>query len=179
MKKLLLLALLMGTLTLWSQTSQRLTVNNMAEKFQVLTQSSDNQFQPGHLNDINTNALRHFIRTFDDADNIVWRIGNTGTTARFTRNDQNVTCYYNNLGDYQYAIKVYTQSELDPSIVDFVKYEAGNSYSIYLVTEKEMANGSLFEISLQNSRYWCKIRLVRKEDGILEKISDNIIFRKA
>jgi hypothetical protein len=178
MKKIILLVLLMGTLNLWSQTSQRLTLNSMAENFQVVIHPNDNLFLPGHLNDINTNAFRHFITSFENAENIVWRIGKTGSTVSFTWKDQNVTCYYDNIGDYLYSIKVYTESELEGSISHFVRSETGKGYSIYLLTEKEMTNGSLFEISLQNTKYWCKIRFVRKDDGSFEKISDNIIFLK-
>jgi uncharacterized protein YkuJ len=177
MKKLFTIIALFAGLNIWSQTSHTLPVNNKPDDFGVYVQLKDNSFSPGFKNDVNTNALRHFVETFEGAENISWHVSDDKTEATFTMGNTKMSSYYDKHGDHICTIKYYTEKELDSSLAKFVKKEAGKDYSIYLVTEFIEEGSSLFDISLQNDKYWLKIKFLITPDKSLEKL-ENRTFRK-
>jgi hypothetical protein len=177
MKKIFAIVLLFVSLNIWSQTHKS-SANKSSENFEVDIQSSDNLYYPGFKNDINIDVLRHFVKTFDDAQNILWRVNGKGTAVSFILKNQKGVSYYDNKGCHLSTIKYYDEKDLDPTVASFAKLEVGKDFSIYLVTELIRDDYVIYDISFQNSEYWCKVKLLRKADGSLGKLSDNILFHK-
>jgi hypothetical protein len=178
MKKIFAIALLMVSTNLWSQFHDRkIIVRDGQLNFDVNIQTG-NILRHGLRNDVNSRAMRHFIKSFDNATNIAWQITEEGSTVTFSCNDKKVAGYYNKLGDHLYTIKTYGEAQLDPTILKVVKKNVADDFSIYGVNERITTNASLYEIILQNSTYWCKIILTRNKNGSVEKFSENTLFLK-
>jgi hypothetical protein len=178
MKKLFAIALLIVSTNLWSQFHGRKIIASDAQLNIEVSIQTGNLLRHGFKNDVNSKALRHFIKTFDNATNIRWQITENGSTVTFSCNEQKLTSYYDRLGDHLYTIKTYGEAQLDPVILRVVKKNVAEDFSIYGVNERITSNANLYEIILQNTNYWCKILLSRKKDGSLEKLSENTMFLK-
>jgi hypothetical protein len=177
LKKIFLIAMLILTISGWSRSYRDSLPVDAPPNFQVTFQSG-NFVRQGFLNNINSKAVMHFIKTFETTEKVLWIITEDGSAATFFFNNVKITSYYNRRGGHLYTKKIYRQSELDPLIISLIEDEVGKGFSIYMVSEKIMTNWTLYEITLENSKYWCKVILYRKSDGDLEKHSDNTLLLK-
>jgi len=161
-----------------SQIHQDKISENGSKNFDVVIQSNNQLSRVGFSNDIKAAAMRDFIKSFEDATNVMWRIADDGCSVNFNYKNEKLTSYYNKLGDHIFTTKTYTRSELDPVIARLVKNQAGEDFSIYLVTETIRANNTTYEISLQNNSQWCIVKLIKRGRGEIEKLSENIYLQK-
>ncbi len=144
----------------------------------VLKQGNDT-YDETHINNVNPEAVRHIGRTYENAEDIRWVIGESGTTAQFNEGDKALLLTFDKSGDLLSTRITYSESFLDPFIVKYSKSIAGKTYSIYLVTEIIQKDQTIYEISLEDPFHWQIIRLTGNKIKGFEKSGDATVIEKS
>ena len=180
MKKIIFLLFLFSGKHAIAQENQNISYVNTGNRHHgVVTLYSDETNMTGFINNVNPTAARNLLKTFTDANNILWKIDDQEITAYFKKDDVQVKVRYDKDGHRISTKRVYSENKLDHFISFLTKKELEKDFSIYLVTEISMGDKKFYEITLQNKLYWCVVRIVESKDGTLERTSENEIFAKA
>jgi hypothetical protein len=132
----------------------------------------------GFINDVNPKAMRHLMKSFQNAANIEWQIDEEDITADFTQDDERIKVRYDKNGYHLSTRKIYPGNKLEPFIAVMVRKEVDKNFGIYLVIELINGGKKDYEIILQNQQYWCLVRITQSKEGLLEKSAETKIYLK-
>jgi len=117
---------------------------------------------------ISTKAVRHFIRSFKQAEDVHWFKAVNGMVAHFTMNGIKSKAYYDKKGNWLYTIRTYEESELSKDIRDLVK-RTYYDYSITSVNEITDEQQTAYVILLEDKTTWKTINIYDGEMNVIKE----------
>ena len=179
MKEICFLFLLFCVKTIVAQENQSVSYANTSHRQHgVVTLYTDATNMTGFINNVNPRAARNLLKTFNDANNIQWKIDDREITAYFAKSNVDTKVRYNKDGNRISIRKVYGENKLDRYISFIAKKGLEKDFSIFLVTELNIGDDKFYEITFQNNLYWCVVRILETKDGLLERLGENEMFAK-
>ena len=120
-------------------------------------------------NGINTNALRNFIRKYENVSNAKWfQSANGFFVAYFVRDDIASWVFYNKRGDYERMIRSYNEEKLPADVRHLVK-STYYDFTIYYVTEINSDRKTAYHVKMADKTSWKTIKIVDGEMEITEE----------
>lgn len=119
------------------------------------------------LSGINAKAIKDFSKSNKDVDNATWLTNKEGFTATFKANDVYNVIYYNKKGQWEGALKGYTEDKLAADLRKMIK-RVYYDYAITYIHEAETVNSNhepTYIIHMQNDT---TLMLLRIYDGEME-----------
>ena len=112
--------------------------------------------------DVNKKVLKHFNKTFRNAENIKWSQLNDNFLAAFTKDDIATKSLFNKKGHLIYSIDYFSEKELPANIKNIV---AGNyrHYAITSVARIQQDNQKIWIVKLANKANYISVR-IKNED---------------
>lgn len=145
------------------------------ENWKKAVYQSDNFSEKGHsfqsnvrLNEINTQAFRHFRKSFPAIESEYWEKNQNGFMARFKESNKFTMVYYDNQGSFQYSVKYFEESDLDEEIQKRIKKEYPG-FQLDIVTEINNEIRNVYLVTLKN-KYSMKSLLINQ--GEIQVIDD-------
>jgi hypothetical protein len=149
------------------------------DTYGIVLKKENNQYRILHINNVNPDAVRYLVNTYENAKDIRWIIDGKITTAEFNLGKKKILLTYDELGDLLSTKETYPGEDLDPFIAKFAKQIAGNDYSPSLVTKVIRKERVIYEINLENHVYWRIIRLKGDTISGFEKLHDTGAIKKS
>ena len=132
-----------------------------------LTRDSDFIFR----NDINTKAVRNFIRDYENVTGAIWfKSANGLFVVYFTNENIQYWIYYNKKGDFEFMLRHYSEEKLPRD----VRHQVRSNYydfNIYHVSEIRYYGKTEFFVRMEDKTCWKKIKVVDDEMEVVEEIS--------
>jgi hypothetical protein len=178
MKKIIFLLILFSGKHALAQENQSISYANPSHRHGIVTWQQDETNITGFINNVNPRAARNLLKTYNNANNILWKIDDQEITAYFTKGDVHVKVRYDKDGNRISTKKVYSENKLDRYISFIAKKGLGKDFSIFLVTEINIGDNKIYEITLQNKSNWCVVKILENRE-VLDKICENEIFIKS
>lgn len=120
-------------------------------------------------NGINLNALRNFIKEYENVSNAKWFKSATGFfVAYFVRDDIRSWVFYNKKGDYVRMIRSYNEEKLPADVRHLVK-SAYYDFTIYYVTEINSDMKTAYHVKMADKTSWKTIKVVDGEMEVTEE----------
>lgn len=120
-------------------------------------------------NGINTNALRNFMREYENVSNAKWFKSATGFfVAYFVRDDIASWVFYNKKGDYERMIRAYNEEKLPADVRHLVK-STYYDFTIYYVTEINTDRKTAYHVKMADKTSWKTIKVVNGEMEVTEE----------
>src|SRR5678815_968999 len=135
MKKIIFLLILFSGKHALAQENQSISYVNPSHRHGIVTWQQDETNITGFINNVNPRAARNLLKTYNNANNILWKIDDQEITAYFTKGDVQVKVRYDKDGNRISTKKVYSENKLDHYISFIAKKGLGKDFSIFLVTE--------------------------------------------
>jgi len=178
MRKIIFVLFLIPAKNALAQENQTIAYVNSAHRHHgIVTWQQDETNLAGFINNVNPRAARNLFKTYNKADNILWRIDDQEITAYFAKDDVQMKVRYDKEGHRIGTKKVYSENKLDPYISFIAKKGLDKDFSVFLVTELNMGDKKFYEVTLQNKSYWCVVRIVENREDF--ERSENEIFAKS
>ena len=138
----------------------------------------DKLFTVGFINNISANIWRDFSVTFKDPTDIRWYVEGKEITGYFNCDSEKIIVCYKKDGYLISTRKAYPGDKLDPLIAGFLSREMEKSFVVYLVTEVNKDDNTIYEISLQDEKSWCFVQIFRNTEREILEIIDKRIIKK-
>ena len=131
--------------------------------------NSDIRIDSTVWNGINVNALRNFIREYENVSNAKWFESSNGFfVAYFIREDIRTWVFYNKKGDYVRMIRSYNEEKLPADVRHLVK-STYYDFSIYYVTEINSDMKTAYHVKMADKTSWKTIKVVDGEMEVTEE----------
>ena len=132
-----------------------------------LNLSTDSDFN--FRNDINTKAVRNFIRDYKNVTGAKWfKSANGLFVVYFTNENIQNWIYYNKKGDFEFMLRHYNEEKLPPDVRHLVKSNYYD-FSIYHVSEIRYNGKTEYFVRIEDKTCWKKIKV---EDGEMEVVEE-------
>jgi hypothetical protein len=132
-------------------------------------QLENNSFGLLRMNEINSHAARHFLANFSPSSAVKWFQDEQHYIATFEEADSTDRAYYKINGNFDFCIKYYRASALEPFVKSIV-FKKFPGCEILTVTELTDLERSELSIKIKDGIY---IRTLSCSDGHIE-ITENI-----
>ena len=130
-----------------------------------------------YRNEINTKAVRNFIRDFKNVSNAVWYKSANGLTVAYFATDKIRTwVFYNDNGDHEYTLRHYGEGELPSDVRHTVKSKYYD-FSIYHVSEITRNEKIAYTIHLEDKKSWKTVRVMDGELELIQELNKSQIKR--
>ena len=150
--------------TIYAQGNWKKDINqhgNLAESAQ--------SFQSNvRLNEINTQAFRHFHKNYPSVEREYWEKTRNGFTVRFKESDKLSLAYYDYQGGFLYAVKYFEESDMDIDLQKRLKREYPG-YQFDILTEINNEIKTVYLVTLKN-KYSLKSLMI--DQGEIRVIDD-------
>jgi len=120
------------------------------------------------LNEINTQAFRHFRKNYPSVEQEYWEKTRNGYTVRFKESDKLSLAYYDNQGGFLYAVKYFVESDMDIELQKRLKREYPG-YQFDILTEINNEIKTVYLVTLKN-KYSLKSLMI--DQGEIRVIDD-------
>ncbi|MEP6747872.1 MAG: hypothetical protein ABJB86_09100 [Bacteroidota bacterium] len=138
----------------------------------ILSASKQNDSSPArnkdNINNIKTNAIRDFSKSFKNAQNVSWFVIKDGFSVKFSEDGVATKSYYDEKGRWVGIIRTYSQNKLPEDIRKQVR-STYYDYSIYNVNEVTVGNIKAYLIGIENDD---NMKIVRIVDGEMDTYQD-------
>jgi|GEM_PF-3621657 len=130
---------------------------------------TDQQVQSNvRLNEINTQAFRHFRKNNPQVEHEYWEKTQHGLTVRFKDSDKMSLAYYDKQGAFLYSVKYFEESDLNNDLQRRLKREYPG-FQFDILTEINNEIKTIYLVTLKN-KYSMKSLLI--EQGEIRVIDD-------
>jgi hypothetical protein len=123
---------------------------------------------PFYLNEIDTRAVRSFVRTYWNVTDANWVTYPGGYVVYFTNNGIVNRAYYTRSGELECSIRQYTEKEMPVDIRQIVK-SAYYDYSIVIVHEVSRGGKTSYVVKLEDKTSFKDIRI---DDAGMEVVTE-------
>jgi hypothetical protein len=114
-------------------------------------------------NDVNSKAVKNFVRSYKNVSNEIWFDIQDGFVAKFTLTDIVYLVYYDRKGYWLHTIRTYNESKLPQDIRHLVK-SSYYDYTIMVVQELEKPLNTLtYIIHMEGKTNWINLRVCNGE----------------
>jgi len=171
---------LTGSILAWAFTGCFIlsTINSNAVNFSEtddeiiseMKQQGLSSSSPYYLNEINTNAVRNFIRTYRNVTDPQWVKYSGGFVVSFRKENIHYKVYYDKTGDHQSTIRQYSEKELPFEIRHMIK-SVYYDFSIYVINEVTTDGRTWYVINIEDTSSFKVIKIV---DGVMEVMNEYI-----
>jgi hypothetical protein len=120
------------------------------------------------LNEINTQAFRHFRKNYPLVEQEYWEKTQHGLTVRFKDSEKMSLVYYDNQGTFLYTVKYFEESDLNIDLQKRLKREYPG-FQFDILTEINNETKTIYLVTLKN-KYSMKSLLI--EQGEIKVIDD-------
>jgi len=148
--------------------------NNSAEPVSVtsasLTLNSLHSTSAAKLtsNKFSANAIRNFAKDFKEVAEPSWGESYQGYTASFSKNGIQSRIIYDRRGEWVSTIRYYGKDNLPSDIRQIIESDFGD-YSIFIVTEVAVEDNVAYFVTLEDSKYFIRVKVLNGEMTVLEK----------
>jgi len=119
---------------------------------------------------VNTKAVRHFIKSFKQAEDVHWFDAVNGMAAHFTMNGTRSRANYDDKGNWLNTIRTYSESALSKDIRDIVKRRYYD-YSVTIVNEITDEQRTAYVIQLEDES---TLKTISIYDGDMNVIKEYV-----
>lgn len=119
-------------------------------------------------NDVNIKAVRDFIKSYEDIDNVKWYTVQDGFIAKFQKDGVETKVEYDVAGRRRNVLKTYDESHMSFELRDIVKKQYYD-FDILVVYEIEHINGKIFIIKIMNKTNLMVLQVSENEMKVLEE----------
>ncbi len=102
------------------------------------------------ITEISIKAVRHFLKTFAQSENVFWHKSSNGTAVFFTQNGIRSRADYDRKGNWLYNIRTYEEPELPKDIRAIVKHTYYD-YTILSVNEIQDEQRTFYIIQIEDA----------------------------
>ncbi len=114
-------------------------------------------------NNVNSKAVRNFVRSYKNVSNEKWYGLRDGFVAKFTLDEINYLIAYDKKGGWLHTIRTYHENELPQDVRHLVK-SSYYDYNIMLAQEIETPlNGITYIIHMEGKTNWINLRVCSGE----------------
>lgn len=153
-----------------SQIASAQKANNLFNKrtsvHQFITDSAQMQFE-NQKNDININAVRHFIKSYENIDTVKWYTVEDGFIAKFMKDGIETKVEYNVAGNLRNVMRSYDESHMNFVLRDVVKRQYYD-YNIIVVYEIEHNDDIKYIIKIMDKNYVKILQVINNDMKVLE-----------
>ena len=119
---------------------------------------------------VSTKAVRHFIKSFKQAEDVHWFDAVNGMAAHFTMNGTRSRANYDDKGNWLNTIRTYSESALSKDIRDIVKRRYYD-YSVTIVNEITDEQRTAYVIQLEDES---TLKTISIYDGDMNVIKEYV-----
>jgi hypothetical protein len=123
------------------------------------------------FNEINSRAVRGFMKDHDDIYNVKWYKYKKGYVATFDKDSILTRLYYNKRGDFEVELRYFYENRLLPDIRNLVKSRYYD-YSIFQVIEVSGYGKTFHQIKIRDRNYFKVINIINGEIEVVTKYID-------
>ena len=169
----LLIACVIDSYAQNSNTTAKLNRNSSSKDLTSQLEPPDTNLvrpaKPVSIFQVNTKAVRNFIKDFKEVIGVQWIETSNGLFAAYFNNDhiQSLVCY-NNKGNFECMLRYYKEEKLPREIRGLVK-SSYYDFNIYLVTEVHRNDKIAYVIKMEDKTSWKTVKVV---DGEMEVTED-------
>ena len=122
-------------------------------------------------NEINTKAVRNFIRDYKNVTGAKWfKSANGLFVVYFTNENIQNWIYYNKKGDFEFMLRHFNEEKLPPDVRHLVKSNYYD-FSIYHVSEIRYNGKTAWYVTIEDKTCWKKIKVLDAEMEVVEVYS--------
>lgn len=122
--------------------------------------------KPSYYNEVNTRAMRHFLKNFSDVSDEKWYFTPKMTVVIFTLNEINYRVDYDKKGNWIETLRSYGEAKLSSDLRKDIAYSY-RDYKIYLVQEIEQpSHATVYVIHLEGNTKLIKLQVC---NGIIDE----------
>ena len=153
-----------------AQGTGKAAVHNQPEFISKYFEGKSRQGFSGEtpIMEISIKAVRHFIKTFGQAENVFWHKSDNGMTVFFTENGIASRADYDRKGNWLYNIRTYEESKLDKEIRAIVK-RTYYDYSITAVNEIRDEQPTAYIIQIEDKTTLKTISIYDGEMNVMKE----------
>jgi hypothetical protein len=111
-------------------------------------------FTPAFINNIPGVVMIEFTKRYPEVTVVDWYISDKQVDGYFSCGEKNISIAYKKDGLFLYERRSYPGSYLDSKALDFLEKESGFSQPVKHVTEVIKTNETLYEVSIEDQKYW-------------------------
>ena len=134
-----------------------------------LNLSTDSDFN--FRNDINTKAVRNFIRDYKNVTGAKWfKSANGSFVVYFSSENIKSWIYYDKNGDFEFMLRHYNEEKLP----HYIRHRVKSNYydfSIYHVSEIRYNGKTAWYVTIEDKTCWKKIKVLDAEMEVVEVYS--------
>lgn len=121
-----------------------------------------------YFTEVSTKAVRHFLKTFSQAENVHWYNAGNGVVAYFTVNNIKTRAAYDKKGHWLYSIRSYGESDLPKKIREKIKcvfYDFSIFYINEITTNRELS----YKVQIENESSWKIIQVFDDDITVIKE----------
>jgi len=123
-----------------------------------------------YRNQVNSKAVRDFMKRYKDVSNEKWTITDAGITASFVNGEIGHSVCYDEKGNWLFTVRRFSEKHLPKKILSVIRKKYFD-YNINGVEETEKPFKPLvYQVLLENETGWIKLRGVEGELSELERV---------
>ena len=155
--------------TVFAQKATHLFNKTMVNQM-FTSDSAQELFAGPRKNDINLKAVRDFIKSYNNIDNVKWYTDDDGFIAKFHKDGVETKVEYDKAGVRNYVLRSYNESHMSFELRDLVKRQYYD-YNILVVYEIEHSRGITYIIKMMDKT---SIKVLQVTDGEMIVLEDYI-----
>ena len=170
MKKLSF-AVILGVITIsltQAQSAGGTSTKNEKKTNPEVAQGSN--YDPGAGNDVNTKALRDFLRSCKNAENSHWFVDSKGSCVYYSEKGKKGKRFYDKSGSFIYDILSYSEEDLPFAIRVQVKQTYYLDYNITHVQEIHANGKTIYMVQIQDKSTWKQLRICDEEMDVVNEL---------
>jgi hypothetical protein len=118
---------------------------------------------------VNTKAVRDFVKSYINAENIHWYIDTSGYFAYYTTDGCTGRTVYNKNGDWVYTLFSYPEEKLSAYIRELVKSVYCGDYKIIWVNEVHNVKKTFYIVHLEDKKTFKNLQICNGEMEVVQE----------
>jgi len=123
-----------------------------------------------YINNVNSKALRHFTKAYQNPSEVKWVKLTTGFRVHFVSNGIDTRTYYNKRGACEAIVRYYYEKDMSANIRHQVK-TIYYDFKIFLITEITADHKTAYLIKIEDNTSWKTVKIVDNEMEVIEEYS--------
>ena len=118
---------------------------------------------------VNTKAVRDFVKSYTNAENIHWYIDTSGYFAYYSTDGYSGKTVYNKNGDWVYTLFSYPEEKLSAYIRELVKSVYCADYKIIWINEVHNVKKTFYVVHLEDKKTFKNLQICNGEMEVVQE----------
>lgn len=148
--------------------SSKFTNSSSIDQIVVSEKLNERDANRDFINNVNSKALRHFTKSYQNPSEVRWVKLTTGFRVHFTSDGIDTRIYYNEKGTHEATVRYYYEKDMSPAIRHQVK-TIYYDFKIFLITEITADHKTAYLVKMEDQICWKTVRIADNEMEVAEE----------